>query len=439
MRSEMTGNLTAKTPQSRRAPDGPYERSAPGRHMSRKKATATNSPSADYTETRRDSRTCLSCGRRPKMQDDGAGLATSVPPVRARSRFQKLRSTVVNEAPQVTQQGKGRPWHGNTVFGEGVLSPENQLNDNQRRKRLETLAIAISVGISAVLLVVKWGAYYFTGSVAVLSDASESVVHLAAVVFAAWSMRMARKPPDREHLYGHDKIAFFSAGAEGALVALAGAGILWTAVSHLIERFVPQHLEVGIAISGLVVVLNGVGGWWIQRVGKQTGNLILVANGRHVASDAVTSGGVLVTLALIALTGWYILDPLVGLLVAGYLMKSGYELVRTSLGGLMDASDPEQDAQIRKVLEEWAKHTGGQYHGLRHRRSGQTTWIELHLLLPGHLTLEEAHRAATELESELYKLLGGRGVVTTHLEPLEAHEDHHPEGDPGQEQALYAR
>lgn len=302
-----------------------------------------------------------------------------------------------------------------------------------------TLAMAVSVGLGLFLLVIKWTAYAVTGSVAILSDATESVVHVAAVLFAAWSLRLAHKPPDREHLYGHDKIAFFSAGVEGALVVLAGATVLYTAFNHLVGGYVPTRLPVGIGLSALVTVMNGVAGWWIQRVGHRTGNLVLVANGRHVASDAVTSGGVLLALVLVTLTGWYVLDPLVGMLVAVYLVRSGYELVRASLGGLMDESDPELDARIRDILAAWSQETGGEFHGLRHRRSGHTVWVEVHVLLPGKLTLEEAHRLATELENRLYAALGDSTVVTTHIEPQETHEQDHPRGEPGRERLVRSR
>ncbi len=294
--------------------------------------------------------------------------------------------------------------------------------------RSERVAMTTSFTVSVLLLATKWAAYALTGSVAVLSDAAESVVHVAAVAFAAWSLKYAQKPADRGHLYGHDKITFFAAGAEGMLVAFAGAAVFITAVRHLIEGYVPEKLTVGIVLAALVAVVNGMVGWWIQRIGRLTGSLILVAHGRHVASDAITSGGVLVALTLVKFSGWYLLDPMVGVAIALYLAKSGYEMVRTSLGGLMDESSPELDARLRAHLDAWADRTGGQYHELRHRRSGRTTWIEVHLLLPGATTLEEAHRIATKLERELHDLAGGPAVVTTHVEPLETHEEHHMDG-----------
>ncbi len=296
--------------------------------------------------------------------------------------------------------------------------------------RAERVAITVSLAAAVLLLLLKWAGFMVTGSVAVLSDAVESVVHLAAVAFAAWSLELARKPPDREHLYGHDKIAFFSAGVEGALIVVAGVGVLYAAVDHLLYGYQPTMLWTGASIAAVVTAVNTVLGLALLRTGRKHDSLVLVANGKHVLSDAVTSGGVLGTLAAVKLTGWTVLDPLVGLLIAGALVWSGIGLVRRAASGLMDESDPELDRRLRTLLDEWVRLNNGSYHGLRHRRGGHQVWVDVHVLLPGSISLDEAHRKVTELEELIYDLIGGPAVVLTHLEPIESHDGHHPKGDP---------
>ncbi len=294
----------------------------------------------------------------------------------------------------------------------------------------ERRAIQASLAASVLLSLLKWTAFVVTGSVAVLSDAVESVVHLAAVAFAAWSLALARKPPDREHLYGHDKITFFSAGVEGSLIVVAGLGVLYTAAEHLLSGYTPSMLHVGAALCGVVAAVNSILGTTLIRVGRRHDNLVLIANGKHVLSDALTSGGVLATLVVVSLTGWSILDPVVGLLIATLLVCSGVALVRRATSGLMDESDPELDRRLRQLLDHWVRGHQASYHGLRHRRSGHLVWVDVHVLLPGALSLEEAHRRVTELEEQIYRLIDGPAIVLTHLEPIEAHDGHHPTGDP---------
>ena len=293
--------------------------------------------------------------------------------------------------------------------------------------------MAASLAASVALTVLKWFGFWLTGSVALLSDALESVVHLLAVAFAAWSLELARKPPDRDHLYGHDKVAFFSAGVEGTLVVVAGLGILYAALLRLARGESPAFLLVGALIAAVVVLVNATLGTVLLRIGHRSRNLVLVANGKHVLSDALTSGSVLGTLLAVHWTRWAALDPLVGLALAAVLVWQGAKLVRRAASGLMDESDPALDTLLRALLAEWVAENNAQYHGLRHRRSGHLTWVDVHVLLPGRLSLEEAHRKVTELEQKIYRSLDGPAMVMTHLEPIEAHDGHHPGGDPGQQ------
>lgn len=288
-------------------------------------------------------------------------------------------------------------------------------------------AMRWSLSIGLAMFVGKGLAYLMTGSAAILSDAAESVVHVVAVAFAAYSLWLSHQPPDRNHLYGHEKIGFFSAGFEGAMIIAAAVFIIFESVLKWIAGPELQQIELGALVVALATAVNGVLGWYLVRTGTRERSLVLVANGKHVLTDSVTSLGVMVALGLVWVTGWKPFDPLLAIGIGLHILWSGVQLVRQSFRGLMDEGDPETDRVLRRVLDSWAVATGGQYHNLRHRCGGNVVWIEVHVLLPGHQDLESAHAAATVLEEDIERELhAGPVVVTTHLEPLEHHESHHP-------------
>lgn len=288
-------------------------------------------------------------------------------------------------------------------------------------------AMRWSLSIGMAMFVGKGLAYLLTGSAAILSDAAESVVHIVAVAFAAYSLWLSHQPPDRNHLYGHEKIEFFSAGFEGAMIIVAAVFIIYESIHKWISGLEIQQIELGTLVVALATVTNGVLGWYLVRTGRREGSLVLVANGKHVLTDSLTSLGVIIALGLVWATGWNPFDPLLAIGIALHILWSGIQLVHQSFRGLMDEGDPETDRLLRGVLDSWARATGGQYHNLRHRSGGNVVWIEVHLLLPGQLDLVSAHTSATALEDDIERELHGRPVVvTTHLEPLEQHESHHP-------------
>ncbi len=286
-----------------------------------------------------------------------------------------------------------------------------------------------SLGIGLAMFAGKGLAYALTGSAAVLSDAAESVVHIAAVAFAAFSLWLSQQPPDREHLYGHEKAGFFSAGFEGAMIVLAGLFIIQEAVRKWLGGLALEHLEAGLLLVVLATVVNGTLGLYLVHVGRRERSLILVANGKHVLTDGLTSLGVIVALLLVRVTGRLEFDPILAIAVAVQILWTGGKLMRQSFRGLMDESDPEADRALRAVLDAWSTASGGQYHGLRHRSVGDVLWAEVHLLFPGNQDLQTAHANATVVEDQIEQAFPHiRVMVTTHLEPLELHADHHPSG-----------
>ncbi len=292
------------------------------------------------------------------------------------------------------------------------------------RKALQ-LAMHLSLWAGILMLTIKMGAYLLTGSAAILSDASESVVHIVAVGFAAYSLWLSFKPADETHLYGHQKISFFSAGFEGAMIVIAAVYIIYEAISKWIEGLALQNLGTGTAIIASAALINGVLGWYLLWLGKKKKSLILEANGKHVLTDSWTSLGVLLGLALTQVTGWLPWDPVFAILIAVNILVSGFGLIRKSISGLMDKAEPEVQQKIEKILREEARQHGIRFHELKHRYLGKSYWVEVHLLFPGDTPIREAHRIATHVESRIEAALRPSAYVSTHLEAIEDHHDIH--------------
>jgi cation diffusion facilitator family transporter len=282
-------------------------------------------------------------------------------------------------------------------------------------------AMTLSLGIGLLMLVMKVFAFTITGSSAIFSDAAESVVHNVAVGFALYSLWYSSRPADRSHLYGHDKISYFSAGVEGSLILLAAGFIIHDAVRKWIAGLQLENLGLGILFTAAAFVINGLLGGYLLWKGKRHNSLILEANGKHVLTDSWTSLGVIAGLLLVRFTGWLPFDPICAILVALNIIWSGGELLRRSFGGLMDEADPALDRELRRVLRAETEKRGAVFHHLRHRRAGRTAWAEVHLLFPDETPLRAAHEKATEIERATAEQLGSNIRLMTHLEPMVDH------------------
>ena len=296
---------------------------------------------------------------------------------------------------------------------------------NEDELRAARFAMRMSVAVGVVMLVGKTIAYFVTGSAAILSDFAESVVHVIAVAFAAFSLRLSTKPAAPTFLYGYERITFFSAGFEGAMIIVAAIWILIEAVEKWLAGLPLNHLGSGVLLLLAAGALNAWLGWYLLRVGKRTHSLILEADGKHVLTDCYTSFGVVAGLGLVMLTGWKPFDPLVAIAVAVNILWSGGRLAWRSAVGLLDYSDPETGKQIREKLDAICAELGLDYHGVRYRTTGYRQIIEVHLLFPHATAVGEAHRLATLLEERLPMELGKPAEVITHLESLEDHERVH--------------
>ena len=271
----------------------------------------------------------------------------------------------------------------------------------------------------------KTYAYFLTGSAAILSDAAESVVHVVAVGFAAFSLWLSMRPPDESHPYGHEKVTFFSAGIEGAMIVLAALYIIYEAIHKWLHGLVLENLGTGTLFTVAATLINAALGFYIVRQGKRHKSLILVANGKHVLTDSWTSFGVIVGLILVMWTEWLPFDPILAILVALNILWSGGKLIRQSVGGLMDERDPVIEGKIRSALDAETKKRKLQYHEFRYRNTGSSLWVDLHLLFPKNTSIKLAHSLATEIEEATRSQLAFPVTFTTHLEPLEHHDEAH--------------
>jgi len=285
-------------------------------------------------------------------------------------------------------------------------------------------ALLLSLMVSAFLLILKMTAYFITNSTAALSDALESVVHVLAVGFAYYGLKLSAKPADEQHRYGHEKVEFLSVGVEGTVIFIAGISIIYQSVHNFIFGYDLKELYTGIGLMAAAGVINLVLGLYVQHIGRKWNNMIVISNGKHTLTDVWTSAGVVVTLVVVTITGLKILDSIIGVLFALYIMYEGVKLLRYAINGIMDKRDPKIDEIINEVLENRPEKIKN-YHNVRHRTTGQTTWIELHALFDNQLDLEEAHESATILEYKLMDALPGEAVVTIHLEPEQTHYESH--------------
>jgi cation diffusion facilitator family transporter len=283
------------------------------------------------------------------------------------------------------------------------------------QKKHQLVAVS-SIGIAFAVMGIKYVAYLITGSVALFSDTLESIVNVLTAVAALIAIRIGSQPPDRRHPFGHHKAEYFSAVLEGALIIVAALVIFREAYGALLEPRALTQPAAGFLVNGLATAINGAWAWLLINRGTAWGSPALFGDGRHLLSDVITSVGVLLGLILATLTGWSILDPLLAGAVAINILRIGYELTTQSMSQLMDeAASPEIEARIRAAIK---ANAGGalQAHDIRTRTAGPATFIEFHLVVPGAMTVEDAHNICDRLEAAIEAEIAGTDVVI-HVEP----------------------
>lgn len=279
-----------------------------------------------------------------------------------------------------------------------------------------TWVAACSIGVALAVMGIKYLAYVKTGSVALYSDALESIVNVVTAIVALITIHISSRPADRRHQFGHHKAEYFSAVLEGALIIVAALLILREAYDAVLKPRSITEPALGIGISLIATVLNAAWCAFLIVWGRRRRSPALVADGWHIFSDVITSIGVLVGLGLVWLTGWQILDPALAAAVALNILWTGWRLTRESMSGLMDeAVAADINKQIRKLIS--ANAEGAiEVHDLRTRTAGRATFIEFHLVVPGHLTVAEAHAICDRLEDAIKGEIDGADVLI-HIEP----------------------
>lgn len=293
---------------------------------------------------------------------------------------------------------------------------------NQQSNISNRRVVAIrSVLVSVVILIVKFFAFKLTGSTAILTDASESIINVVAAGFALYTIVLSSRPADETHPYGHGKIDYFSAGFEGALIIVAAALMLIRATWAL---FVPpeiHHLDLGVMLVGFGGVANGLLGWYLIQQGRKSSSIVLIADGKHILSDAYTSAGVVIGLLIVYFTGLKALDALLAMAMALHLLWVGCKLVYEAFGGLMDASSPAILDRISAALNALREPSTIDIHYLRCRRSGDVHHIDFHMILPRFWDMERAHLKVHATEKRLLDELGEKGEAIIHPEPCNPH------------------
>jgi cation diffusion facilitator family transporter len=297
-----------------------------------------------------------------------------------------------------------------------------QTSIQRSRQRAATLSLVAGL----VMLGLKMGAYLLTGSTIILSDALESVVHVAAVVFMFITFRFASAPPDADHPYGHGKAEYLSIGFEGGTIALAAVAIVWEAARALFEHHVPTRIDLGIILVVLASLINLALGIFLVSTGRRTGSALLVADGQHVLADVWTSMGVVagVLLMLVMPDGpvraW--VDSLVAMGIAAFILVLGGRLIRQALRGLLDEVDPAALARVVEAINDIRDPAWRDVHNLRMRSSGDFTFVDFHLVVPSQWSVAAAHSAVENLERHILGALKAKGAVMIHLD--------HPHTDP---------
>src|SRR5919112_2885453 len=276
----------------------------------------------------------------------------------------------------------------------------------------------LSIAAAVLTIGLKLGAYFLTGSVGLFSDAAESVVNLVAAVAALWALLYASRPPDEEHAFGHDKAEYFSSGLESALILIAAVWIGITAWDRLVDPQPLHNVGIGLSITLVAAAINGIVALIILRAGRRLRSITLQADAQHLLTDVWTSLGVVLGIATVHVTGWLVLDPLIGLLVTANILWTGVRLLRDTAQGLLDRALPPEDRKVISRVLSCYEEKGIKFHALRTRASGPRRFISMHVLVPGEWTVQQGHDLSEQIEKDLAEALP-QSTFFIHIEPSE--------------------
>jgi cation diffusion facilitator family transporter len=277
---------------------------------------------------------------------------------------------------------------------------------------------AITVAVGVVVLALKFGAWYLTGSVALWSDALESLVNVATAVATLAAVRYSALPADANHPYGHGKAEYFSVVLEGVFFIIAGISIFSAAYADFLAPHPIEAPAAGLAVTGVATIINGAWAWVLVREGRRRRSPAFTADGVHLFTDVATSVGVVVGLLLALATGYYILDSVLAGLVALNILWAGWRVIRMSIGGLMDEAVPPATLDRIRALISQNAEGAIEAHDLRTRQAGHSTFIEFHLVVPGTMPVSQSHYICDQIERAL-KAEVANATITIHVEPEE--------------------
>lgn len=277
----------------------------------------------------------------------------------------------------------------------------------------------LSIATSIITLALKFGAYFLTGSVSLLSDALEAIVNLAAGLIALGALTIADQPADDRHTYGHDKAEYFSSGVEGMLILVAAVSIIVTAAGRLLHPAALENLGLGLLVGSLAAAMNFAAARVMMKVAKEHDSITIEADAQHLMTDVWTSAGVLAGLLVIMVVpAWQILDPLIAMAVGVHIIFTGVQLLRRTVDGLMDAALSEDEVGHMMQLIKSQLPAGASFHDLRTRKAGARRFVEFHLLVPGATSVHQSHALCDRIETAIEAHLS-RASVTIHVEPAE--------------------
>jgi cation diffusion facilitator family transporter len=275
----------------------------------------------------------------------------------------------------------------------------------------------LSIAVALLTIGLKTIAYLITNSVGLLSDALESIVNLVGALMALGMLTIAARPADESHTYGHSKAEYFSSGVEGTLILVAAISIAYTAIQRLITPKPLEQVGIGIIVSVVASLANLGVALILRRAGKQYNSISLTSNSHHLMTDVWTSGGVLLGVGAVAISGWQVLDPVIAILVALNIVWTGVGILRKSVSGLMDGSLSKEYIDIIQGVLDGQKETEVKFHAIRTRQSGSLKVISMHVLVPGSWTVNRGHQLVTRIENELHQAIEDSEIFT-HLESL---------------------
>jgi cation diffusion facilitator family transporter len=276
----------------------------------------------------------------------------------------------------------------------------------------------ISIAAAVITIVLKLNAYWLTNSVGLLSDALESFVNLLTAIVVLAALQISARPPDEEFTFGYSKIEFFSSGFEGGMILIAAVGIAFAAVQRLLHPQPLDQIGLGLLISASASLVNLMVSRILTQAGKRYGSITLQADARHLTTDVITTGGVIVGVGVVSITRLVYLDPIIALLVAVNILFTGARLLRQSYHGLMDISLPEPElAKIQNILKTYEAQ-GIKFHAIRSRSAATRKFLSMHILVPGAWSVHHGHKIAEEIENEIRQVLP-QIAIFTHVEPIE--------------------